>query len=53
MDLLDGWSGPGRPEVRFIHMNHSNPALDPSSEASREIRQRGFSTAGVGMEIPL
>jgi pyrroloquinoline quinone biosynthesis protein B len=34
-----------RAKVRFVHMNHSNPALDPRSEASRAIERAGFGVA--------
>ncbi|HIN85975.1 MAG TPA: pyrroloquinoline quinone biosynthesis protein PqqB, partial [Myxococcales bacterium] len=32
-----------RSKVRFIHLNHSNPALNKDSEAAKEIRKGGFS----------
>lgn len=34
-----------RRKVRFIHLNHSNPALRPDSEARRVIIDRGFRVA--------
>ena len=37
-----------RAKVHFIHLNHSNPAHDPNSEASREIKQKGFNVAQSG-----
>ena len=37
-----------RAKVRFLHLNHSNPALDPRSEAHRRIRQAGFTVAEQG-----
>ncbi|MGB1275119.1 MAG: MBL fold metallo-hydrolase [Nannocystaceae bacterium] len=40
-------------EVLFIHLNHSNPAHDPASEAHRQIVDAGFSVARHGLEIPL
>ncbi len=40
-------------EVVFIHLNHSNPALDPDSAARAEIESRGFQLGTEGMEIPL
>jgi len=39
--------------VSFIHLNHSNPALDPGSSARRSIEARGFAVAHQGMELPL
>jgi len=37
-----------RVKVHFIHMNHSNPAHDRNSAASREIAQKGFNVAQSG-----
>lgn len=43
----------GTLEVYFIHLNHSNPALDPTSEERAAIERRGFHVARVGQEFPL
>ena len=40
-------------EVRFTHLNHSNPAVDPNGEAAAQIRAAGFAVAGDGDVIPL
>ena len=37
-----------RAKVRFLHLNHSNPALDPRSEARARIGKAGFAVAGQG-----
>jgi len=42
-----------RRRIRFIHMNHTNPALDPDSKAYREIHKRGYRTALRGEQICL
>jgi pyrroloquinoline quinone biosynthesis protein B len=34
-----------RARVRFIHLNHTNPALDPSGEARGEIEKNGYHVA--------
>jgi len=34
-----------RDKVYFIHLNHTNPALDPNSEAAQAIREAGFHVA--------
>lgn len=39
--------------VLFIHLNHSNPALDPESPERRAIEEAGFRVAADGEEIPL
>lgn len=40
-------------QVLFIHLNHSNPALDPRSPERRAIEAAGFRVAEEGEEIPL
>ncbi|MCP3916561.1 MAG: pyrroloquinoline quinone biosynthesis protein PqqB [bacterium] len=37
-----------RTKVRFIHLNHSNPATDPASDAGRAIRAAGMGVAREG-----
>ena len=37
-----------RKKVFFIHMNHTNPMLDPESEATKRVRTLGFSVARIG-----
>jgi len=34
-----------RAKVRFLHLNHTNPALDPKSDAARRIREAGHRVA--------
>jgi pyrroloquinoline quinone biosynthesis protein B len=40
-------------EVQFIHLNHSNPAIEAESEERAEIERRGFHVATQALEIPL
>ncbi|PRP95103.1 Coenzyme PQQ synthesis protein B [Enhygromyxa salina] len=40
-------------ELWFIHLNHSNPTLDPRSPQRRELEQAGFVIAEVGREYAL
>lgn len=42
-----------RAKVRFIHLNHTNPALHHDSEARAHIVQSGFRVAEEGEEIDL
>jgi len=42
-----------RAKIRFIHLNHTNPALDPDSAASREIAAAGLKVARQGEVEPL
>ena len=39
--------------VMFTHLNHSNPAVDPDSEAARAVRARGFEIARDGDRVAL
>ena len=52
MDLLGDWVAAGG-EAVFIHLNHSNPALDPASDARATVEARGFRVAAFGEEIAL
>ncbi len=42
-----------RPELWFVHLNHTNPALDPASAAAREVEAAGARIARVGDTIAL
>ncbi|MGH9456447.1 MAG: MBL fold metallo-hydrolase [Thermoanaerobaculia bacterium] len=42
-----------RAKIRFIHLNHTNPALDPESEARRAVERAGMRVAEEGERIPL
>ena len=37
-----------RRKIRFIHLNHTNPLLDPSSEQSRSVQNKGYGVARYG-----
>ncbi len=41
-----------RKRIRFIHLNHTNPAIDPRSEACRRIVDAGFGVAREGLILP-
>ena len=42
-----------RSRVRFVHLNHTNPALDPASRASEAIDTAGFGVARRGEQTSL
>ena len=42
-----------RAKIRFIHLNHTNPALQPDSEAHRRIERAGFRVAEIGERVRL
>jgi pyrroloquinoline quinone biosynthesis protein B len=52
MDRLEPWVRAGG-RVVFTHLNHSNPAVDPDSDAAARIRARGFEIARDGTTIDL
>ena len=42
-----------RARVRFLHLNHTNPALRADSDAARELTRRGFTLAVEGEVVEL
>ncbi len=42
-----------RRKVLFTHLNHTNPACDPHTEAARKVRQAGMAVARDGMILEL
>jgi len=42
-----------RNKVWFIHMNHTNPLLNPQSEQSKSVKSRGFNIAVEGLRLIL
>jgi len=56
VESLERFAGLARSErakIRFIHLNHSNPALDPSSAARRRVLDAGMTVATRGERVPL
>lgn len=53
MSLFDTLTREEKSRVIFIHMNHTNPALDANSEARKTIEESGFRVAFEGMELAL
>ncbi len=56
VESMARWSGlpqEVRRRVRFLHMNHTNPLLDPASDASQQVREAGFGVARQGETVPL
>ncbi|MCH8147110.1 MAG: MBL fold metallo-hydrolase [Planctomycetes bacterium] len=50
---LSQLSVPDRRKVRFIHLNHTNPALDPNSEAAKTVTENGCCIAQFGERFEL
>jgi pyrroloquinoline quinone biosynthesis protein B len=53
MDRLQTLTDGERAKIRFIHLNHTNPTLDPDGDARREVERRGFHVADEGEQLPL
>ncbi|MEM8961748.1 MAG: MBL fold metallo-hydrolase [Acidobacteriota bacterium] len=53
MDRLQEHVDSDRLDVYFTHLNHSNPALQPESDARRQIEKRGFGVAADGQVLRL
>ncbi len=53
MELLENLPMNERNRVWFIHMNHTNPLLNPQSEQSKSVQSRGFNIAVEGIRLNL
>jgi pyrroloquinoline quinone biosynthesis protein B len=53
MAMLDSLPESEREKIHFIHMNHTNPLLDPESAPSREVEEKGYRVAREGMTFGL
>ena len=53
MAILRNLSAEDRAKVWFIHMNHTNPLLNPDSQESQLVREKGFNIANEGDRLPL
>jgi pyrroloquinoline quinone biosynthesis protein B len=53
MALFEELPASEKDKIWFIHMNHSNPLLNPVSPAYEEVTRRGYHVATEGMRLPL
>lgn len=53
MEHFQGLSKKDKNKVIFIHLNHTNPLLDPTSEATLFVEKQGFRIARRGMTLKL
>lgn len=53
MEMLKSLDIPSRAKIRFIHLNHSNPALDQNTNAYEDIEKAGYKLAREGERICL
>lgn len=47
MAKFDKLSSQEKEKIQFIHLNHTNPVLDPASSQTKEILQKGFHIARI------
>lgn len=50
-DTIEAFRGLGVAQRVFVHMNNSNPALDPASHARAHVAEAGWIVAQDGMEL--
>ena len=53
MQRLGGLPSTEKTKVHFIHLNHTNPCLDTTSQAYRTVVGSGFHVARFGQTLPL
>lgn len=53
MERLGGLPSSEKTKVYFIHLNHTNPCLDTTSQAYRTVVASGFHVARFGQTLPL
>ena len=53
MNRFDGLAPKEKAKVRFIHLNHTSPALWPDSEAYKSVLEKGFRLAAEGERVDL
>ncbi len=53
MALLQDLPPSEKAKVYFIHLNHTNPLLNPASPAYQEVRQSGYHVAEEGLVLEL
>jgi pyrroloquinoline quinone biosynthesis protein B len=53
MALLNHLPAAQRNKVWFIHMNHTNPLLNPNSQATKAVQTAGYHVATEGLKLAL
>ena len=51
INLLDDLSREQKDKIYFIHMNHTNLMLDPSSELTKIVTDKGFNITRLGLKL--
>ena len=50
---INNLSKENKRKIYFIHMNHTNPMLDPDSDLSKLLINKGFNIARLGQKLYL
>jgi len=53
MQRFSGLAMEEKAKVRSVHMNHTNPLLNPNAQERKAVTEAGFNTADEGEEICL
>ncbi len=53
MSLFENFSVNERNKVWFIHLNHTNPLLNPESRESEYVNSQGYNIATEGIRLEL
>jgi len=53
LEYFKDLSSKDKNKIYFIHLNHTNPLLDPASLESRDILLQGYHVARIGMKFSL
>ena len=53
MELFKHLDKKERSKIYFIHLNHTNPLLNSSSEEFRNVMSKGYNVANEGLELKL
>jgi pyrroloquinoline quinone biosynthesis protein B len=53
MDLMKNEPKTEKSKVHFVHLNHTNPIMQPKSFQRKEVLKRGFNIAFIGQKFEL
>ena len=53
MELFDAVKLEEKNKIFFIHLNHTNPLLDKSSDQYKFVKDKGYNIAEEGMKLEL
>jgi len=53
MNRFRGYSKEIKSRIKFIHLNHTNPLLDPGTQASQNVLIEGYKISFTGMRVQI